>query len=105
MRELRRQSALFADTNRLGHAVQHLGCFLAHVRGVDAAHRSGYLGQLDHFFGRSEVARQVEQARGETEGAVEHGLSGETSHGIDLGWGGLAVFEADHFLPDASLPY
>ena len=47
---------------------------VAHVTDVDAAVTRRNPGQLDHFLGRREAARHIEQARGQPEGAASHRL-------------------------------
>jgi hypothetical protein len=74
----------FADANRLAHAIQHVGGFLAHVRNVYAAHSSDHLGEVDDFFGRREVARHIEESCGKAEGAIAHGLRGQFLHLLEF---------------------
>ena len=49
VRDLRGQAALFADRDRLAHAVEDARRLVAHVRDVDAAHPAGDLRELDRL--------------------------------------------------------
>ena len=103
MRDLRRQTALFADLDRLLHAVEDAVRLVAHVGDVDAAHSTGDLGELDHFRRRRERPRHVEEAGAEAEGAVFHAGADHAAHLLDLRLGRLAIHEPDHLAADRAL--
>ena len=104
MRHLRRQPALFADANRLAHAVEHAERLVAHVRDVNAAVPARDLRQLDHFFDRRERARHVEQPGAHAERAGLHAVLDEAAHLVELGGRRPPVRAAEHRLAHRSLP-
>ncbi len=84
MRDLRRQPAFLTDRDRFTHAFLEATRLVAHVRDVDAAHRSGDPRELDHFLGRRERAGHVEQPGAQAEGALLHAFPHERAHLLEL---------------------
>ena len=59
--------------------------------------------EFDHFGGRRERARHVEEAGAQPERAVAHALLGEADHALNLVGRGFAVRFADHLRANRSL--
>ncbi len=105
VRDLRGQSALFADADGLSDAIENMRGLFAHVRDVDPAHAAHHFREFDHFFGGREVSRHIEEAGGKAEGAIEHGLRRQRLHLLDLFRRGLAIGQAHHLLRMRALPH
>ena len=103
MGDLGGQAAFFADADGLADAVEDMGGFFAHMGVMHASHGARDFFDLDHFFGRGEVAGNVEQSRGDAESSVEHGLTGDLPHLFEFLGSRRAVDEALDLFANAAL--
>jgi hypothetical protein len=91
VRDLRRQAAVFADGDRLPHAVEDARGVIPLVGDVAAAKTSGDLRERGDFLCGGERSWHVEESRAQAERAVLHPLLDEPLHLEDLVRRGLAV--------------
>lgn len=99
------ESAFFADTDGFLHGVEDLVGLVADVGNVEAAEFGHDFAEGDDFFRGGEVSRGVEEAGGEADGAVAHGLAGELAHAVELGGGGGPVLHPENILADGAVAY
>ena len=96
MGDLHRDAGLLADADRLVDRLDHQRGLVAQVGDVDAAVLRRHPRQLDHLLGGGEAAGHIEQAGGDAERPLFHGLGDHGLHPLEFGRGRVAVLDADH---------
>src|SRR5262249_50655059 len=105
MRDLHRNTGLFANAQGLSNRRLQSSALATHMGGVDAATVTHYLGECHQLRGITIAPRRIDEARRDAKRTILHGLSYQTLHLQQLSGTGQTVLEAHDRNTHRAMPH